>query len=165
MALSSNTLDLVADTKYDARAEKDIGYDGLFPAISRLVMSALGLGVLTLGAIFIENGILTTVLISAFIVASFMYTSLQMVFAYNKTNKKLSTGGDLYGQTIGNMMKILFEISFFFFVLFAMTGMIWVITKTFYGLQRDYLATLIDFEQFKSITDKEERMEKEFKFF
>lgn len=165
MAVNSNTLDLVSDTKYDAGVEKDMGYAGLAPAISRLVMSALGLGVLTLGAIFIENGIFTTVLISAFIVGSFMYTSLQMVFAYNKTNKKLSTGGDLYGQTIGNTMKILFEVSFFFFVLFAMTGMIWVITKTFYGLQRDYLATLIDFEQFKDIADKEERAEKEFKFF
>ena len=97
MAVNSNTLDLVSDTKYDAGVEKDLGYAGLAPAISRLVMSSLGLGVLTLGAIFIENGIFTTVLISAFIVGSFMYTSLQMVFAYNKTNKKLSTGGDLYG--------------------------------------------------------------------
>lgn len=125
---------MVTDAKYNKSAERDLGYEGLAPPISRLVMSALGLGVLTLGAIFIENGIVTTVLISAFIVFSFMYTSLQMIFAYNKTNKKLSTSGDLYGQTIGNTMKILFEISFFFFVLFAMTGMIWVITKTFYGL-------------------------------
>lgn len=146
MEVNVNTINLVTDAKYVGGAEKDLGYEGLAPAISRLVMSALGLGVLTLGAIFIENGILTTVLISAFIVWSFIYTSLQMIFAYNKTNKKLATGGDLYGQTIGNTMKILFEISFFFFVLFAMTGMIWVITKTFYGLQRNYLATIIDFE-------------------
>lgn len=146
MERNSNTIDLVSDAKYGGSGERDLGYEGLAPPISRLVMSALGLGVLTLGPIFIDNGILTTVLISAFIVMSFIYTSLQMVFAYNKTNRKLATSGDLYGQTIGNVMKILFEICFFFFVLIAMTGMIWVITKTFFGLQRNFLATIIDFK-------------------
>ncbi len=97
MEVNNNTLDLVTDAKYGKSAERDLGYEGLAPPISRLVMSALGLGVLTLGAIFIENGIVTTVLISLFIVFSFMYTSLQMIFAYNKTNKKLATSGDLYG--------------------------------------------------------------------
>lgn len=162
MALNANTIDLVSDAKYGQSVERDIGYEGLAPPISRLVMSALGLGVLTLGAIFIENGIVVTVLISAFIVMSFILTSLQMVFGYNQTNKKLATTGDMYGQTIGGLMKILFEISFFLFLLFAMTGMIWVITKTFYGLQRDYLATVLDFKQFEGQKDRENL---EFKYF
>ena len=134
MEANTNSLELVTDAKYAKSVERDLGYEGLAPPISRLVMSALGLGVLTLGGVFIENGILTTVLLSIFAVGSFMYTSLQMIFAYGKTNKKLSTLGDMYGQSIGNTMKILFDVSFFLFVLFAMTGMIWVITKTFYGL-------------------------------
>jgi hypothetical protein len=47
-----------------------------------------------------------------------------MTFIYKIINSKIATTGDMYGLTIGPMFKTLFDISFFFYLMFAMTGMI-----------------------------------------
>lgn len=47
-----------------------------------------------------------------------------MIYIYKVINRKIPTSGDLYGITLGSKYKMLFEIAFFFYLLFAMTGMI-----------------------------------------
>lgn len=63
-----------------------------------------------------------------------------MTFIYKIINQKITTTGDMYGLTLGPKYKILFDISFFFYLMFAMTGMIQVIVKTFMKVQKPLLS-------------------------
>lgn len=47
-----------------------------------------------------------------------------MIHIYTIITQKIKTSGDMYGMTLGPMFKNMFDLSFFFYLLFAMTGMI-----------------------------------------
>ncbi len=100
-------------------------------------MSALGIGVLKTYNIYSSLGIVTGLFVNVLIVISFMFTAFLMVFGYFKTNKNLKSLGELFGQTIGRWAQIVFDISFFFFIVFAMTGLLSVIASTFYDIRTD----------------------------
>jgi amino acid permease len=107
-------------------------------------MSALGIGVLKTYRIYSQMGIVGGLLINILIVISFIFTAFLMVFGYFKTNKNLKSLGELFGQTIGRWAKIIFDASFFFFILFAMTGLVSVIASTFYDIRTSTVHSILN---------------------
>jgi hypothetical protein len=97
-------------------------------------MSALGIGVLGTFKIYNGIGLIPGLTLNIFMVISFIFTASLMVFGYFKVNKNLTSLGELFGQNVGKWCKVVFDISFFFFIVFAMTGMVGVIANTFYNL-------------------------------
>lgn len=67
------------------------------PETIRLVMSALGIGVLGTYKIYSSLGIGNGLIVNLLIVISFIFTASLMVFGYFKTNKNLKSLGDLFG--------------------------------------------------------------------
>ena len=60
-------------------------------------MSALGIGVLGTFKIYSKIGIVTGLALNILMVMSFMFTASLMVFGYFKTNKNLTSLGDIFG--------------------------------------------------------------------
>lgn len=67
------------------------------PFVIRLVMSALGIGVLGTFKIYNKIGLGPGLTLNILMVFSFIFTASLMVFGYFKTNKNLSSLGDLFG--------------------------------------------------------------------
>jgi hypothetical protein len=60
-------------------------------------MSALGIGVLGTFSIYSKIGIIPGIVLSILMVISFIFTAFLMVYGYFKTNKNLTSLGDLFG--------------------------------------------------------------------
>lgn len=60
-------------------------------------MSALGIGVLGTFKIYSTIGVVTGLFLNIIMVFSFIFTASLMVFGYFKTNKNLTSLGDLFG--------------------------------------------------------------------
>ena len=127
-------------------------YGSLMPPIIRLVMSALGIGVLGTYSIYCSIGIIPGLLLNIAMVLSFIFTASLMVFGYFKTNKSLSSLGDLFGQTIGKIAKTIFDLALFFFIIFAMTGLLGATAGTFFNLQKE---RIVDFLGGNGLTEGE----------
>lgn len=100
-------------------------------------------------------GIVGGLLVNILIVISFIFTAFLMVFGYFKTNKNLKSLGELFGQTIGRWAKITFDVSFFFFIIFAMTGLVSVIASTFYNIRQDTVHNFMNITKDTTLTSEE----------
>lgn len=67
------------------------------PETIRLVMSALGVGVLSTFKIYTGIGLIPGLALNIFMVISFIFTAFLMVFGYFKANKNLTSLGELFG--------------------------------------------------------------------